>query len=255
MELHLHTKYSAGDSVADVGEYIKKASEDCQSAMAITDFASVGAFSEAGLKKPEGFKLIYGLELPVLSGARVYHATLLSKNAAGREALYMLASETPAPKPALEKARDNLLLGSGCDEGELYSALLAGKPDEELINIAAFYDFIEVQPASNFEFLIEQGKITDINALVENVKKLVNIGKIAGKPVVSVGDVCFSDKEDAPRRESLLESLGVVGSYAKAPLYFRTTAEMLAEFRFLSDPTAWEITVVNTNKIASLCEG
>ncbi len=254
VELHLHTKYSPDDSEADVGAYLKKAAGDGQTAMAVTDFMSVGAFSEAASKKPEGLRLLFGLEFFMSDGGHAFHTTALAKNERGIHALASLSRGGAVYKSALFKLKDGLLIGSACDEGELYQGLLCGKTEWELKNMASFYDYIEVQPPDNFAFLIEQGRVSDKTALTVNIKKLVRLGAFTGVPVVAVGDVCFLDKGDVCKREVLLKVKGVSGAYARAPLYFRTTAEMLREFDFLGRDAAWEITVENPNRLASLCE-
>ena len=214
---------------------MEKAEEDSETKMAVTDFMSVGAFSEAAARKPAGFKILFGLEFPMRENGKEFHVTALAGNGQGLGTLHRISSvKEPIGKAALALMRRGLFIGSACDEGELYQALLCGKGDEELVGLASFYDYIEVQPPENFEFLIEQGKIRDRKTLTQNVKKLVRLGTSVSVPVVAVGDVCFLNREDGRGREKLLKKKGIEGAYARAPLYFRTTREMLDEFSFLA---------------------
>ena len=254
VELHLHTAASKNDSVTGVREYLAKAVADCQRAMAVTDFESTGAFFDAANNRPDGFQLLYGMEFSMLCGKRIYHVTALAKEEAGLKNLSALASKKQVSKSSLSSLRSGLLIGSACDEGELYQALFCNQEEAALKTLASFYDYIEVQPPANFEFLVERGIVPGKPALVECTKKLIALGASMNIPVVAVGDVCFSDLEDMPLREALLMGQGMNGAYAKAPLYFRTTGEMLNDFSFLDAVTARSIVVINPNKIARLCK-
>ena len=158
------------------------------------------------------------------------------------------------PKDKLIQYREGLLLGSGCMEGELYQAILHGKSDDELKQMAAFYDFIEVQPESNYLPLVRLGKITNEDSLRAINQKLIELGEITGKPVVATGNVHFLNPEDAIFRTIIKNSLPLEkeGSEDQPPLYFRSTQEMLDEFAWLGEAKAREIVIDNPAKIADM---
>lgn len=157
------------------------------------------------------------------------------------------------PKDKLVKYREGLLFGSSCIEGELYQAVLNNKTMDELAKIAEFYDFIEVQPESNYEPLVRLGKITSRDTLRAMNKKMIELGEKTGKPVVATGDVHFKSPEDAIFRTIIKNSLPLEkeGCEDQPPLYFRTTDEMLEEFSWLGDDKAREIVIENPAKIAA----
>ena len=158
------------------------------------------------------------------------------------------------PKDMLIKYREGLLLGSGCVEGELYQAVLNNKSMDELLKLAEFYDFIEVQPESNYEPLVRLGKITSRDTLRALNRQLIELGEKSGKPVVATGDVHFLNPEDAIFRTIIKNSLPMEkeGCEDQPPLYFRTTQEMLDEFAWLGEEKAREIVIENPSKIADM---
>ena len=158
--------------------------------------------------------------------------------------------------PELEKYREGLLLGSACEAGELYRALLGGQPDEEIARIVKFYDYLEIQPLGNNEFMLRSEKepvqswddIKDIN------RRIVELGEEFKKPVVATCDVHFLDPEDEVYRRIIMAGKGFKDADDQAPLYLRTTEEMLQEFSYLGSEKAEEVVITNTNKIANMCE-
>ena len=191
-----------------------------------------------------------------------YHAIILAENNIGRENLYTLVSESHltyyskrprVPKSFLMKHREGLILGSACEAGELYRALLDGKPEAEITRIVNFYDYLEIQPLGNNKFMIESEKISSINSMediMEINRKIVALGEEFHKPVVATCDVHFLDPEDEVYRRIIMTGKGFADADNQAPLYLRTTEEMLEEFAYLGSDKAEEVVITNTNKIA-----
>ena len=195
-----------------------------------------------------------------------YHVIILAKNETGRMNLYRLVSESHCtyfhrhprmPKSLIEKYREGLIVGSACEAGELFRAILDKKTDEYLTKIAEFYDYLEIQPVGNNEFMIRSDKHPDINT-VEDLQKLnrkvVEIGDRLHKPVCATCDVHFLDPEDEVYRRILMSCKGFDDADQQAPLYLRTTEEMLEEFTYLGDEKAKAVVITNTNLIADMCE-
>ena len=191
-----------------------------------------------------------------------YHAIILAENNVGRENLYRLVSASHldyyskrprVPKSFLMKHREGLILGSACEAGELYRALLEDKPEAEIARLVNFYDYLEIQPLGNNEFMIESERVPSINSMedIRNInRRIVELGEEYGKPVVATCDVHFLDPEDEVYRRIIMAGKGFEDADNQAPLYLRTTEEMLAEFEYLGSDKAEEVVITNTNKIA-----
>ena len=191
-----------------------------------------------------------------------YHAIILAENNIGRENLYRLVSASHldyyskrprVPKSFLMKHREGLILGSACEAGELYRALLEDKPEAEIARLVNFYDYLEIQPLGNNAFMIESERVPSINSMedIMNInRRIVELGEEYGKPVVATCDVHFLDPEDEVYRRIIMAGKGFEDADNQAPLYLRTTEEMLAEFEYLGSDKAEEVVITNTNKIA-----
>lgn len=205
----------------------------------------------------------------------IYHAVILTKDYVGLKNLYKLISfsnlnyfykKPMIPRSVYKKYSEGLMIGSACDEGELYQSILEGMSEEKIREIASFYDYLEIQPIGNYKKYIKDGKMEGKDDLIAINRKIVELGEILNKPVVATGDVHFLDPEDEIYRRILKEGQksskerererenGIPPIVEQPPLYLRTTEEMLDEFAYLGHDKAYEVVVTNTNLISDMCE-
>ena len=195
-----------------------------------------------------------------------HHAIILAKNDLGRINLYRLVSQSHLtyfykrpliPKSLVEKYREGLILGSACEAGELYRAILDEKSDAEIARLVQFYDYLEIQPRGNNKFMIESEKVRNVNSMEDilNInRRIVHLGEQFHKPVVATCDVHFLDPEDEIYRRIIMAGKGFSDADDQAPLYLHTTEEMLEEFSYLGSDKAREVVITNTNMIADMIE-
>ena len=197
------------------------------------------------------------LQLPM------YHMIILAKNKEGLKNLYKLVSfsylnyykkKPRIPKSVLEQYREGLIIGSACEAGELYRAILDGRSDQEIEDIASFYDYLEIQPTCNNRFLVDEGKISDDDGIREINKRIYELGKKLGKPTCATCDAHFMNAEDEIYRRIILAGMKFSDADKPLPIFLRTTEEMLEEFSYLGDEAAEEVVITNPNKIADMCE-
>ncbi|MDS1029081.1 PolC-type DNA polymerase III [Bacillota bacterium LX-D] len=270
VELHLHTKMSAMDGITDTAKCVQRAAQWGHPAIAITDHGVVQAFPEAyDAGQKYNIKIIYGVEGYLFDKKeneaekeKTYHIILLVENQKGLENLYRLISishlqyfyrKPRIPRDLLEQYREGLIIGSACEAGELIQSILKGKEMEDLLKIAAFYDYLEIQPIGNNEFLLRKGIVDSVEDLRDINRKIIKLGEKLGKPVIATGDVHFLNPEDAVYRRILMCGQGY-DDEPQAPLYFRTTEEMLEEFAYLPAEVAEEVVITNPQKIADKIE-
>lgn len=296
VELHCHTNMSTKDAVSGAGSIIKRAYAWGHKAVAITDHGVVQSYPAAaeavkGIRKSGGdFKVIYGVEAYFVDDTKGetditklsrYHQIILVKDLVGLKNLYKLVSTAHVTdfykKPCTRKSeilkhREGLLLGSACEAGDLYQAIMRGATDEELLEIAKFYDYLEIQPLGNNEFMVrdsskpdkvnKKGVVTEnpykhiksIDIIKDFNRKVVEIADRLKLPVVATGDVHFLTKEDALIRKILMAAQGFEDFDNQAPLYLKTTNEMLEDFAYFGD-RAKEFVITNPNKIADMISG
>ena len=302
VELHCHTNMSAKDAVSSADAIVRQAYEWGHKAIAITDHGVVQAYPAAAgavkaIRKSGGdFKVIYGVEsyfvddvnndvkdLNAKQTAKFrYHQIILVKNLTGLKNLYKLVSEAHlhdfrgkplTMRSKLDKLREGLILGSACEQGELYRAIIDEKPEEELLRIADYYDYLEIQPLGNNAFMVRESsypdkkdkktgavipnrfkKVTDFEVIKSFNRKVVELADKLGKPVVATGDVHFLKKSDDIIRKILMAGQGFEDFDNQAPLYLKTTDEMLADFDYFGE-RAREFVIDNPNKIADMVDG
>ena len=190
------------------------------------------------------------------------HIVIFASTQAGMKNLYRLVSHAhidffhkkpQIPKSLLRLYREGLLLGSACEQGELFQAVLHNKGEDEVRDIAQWYDYFEIQPIANNAFMLRKNIVPDEETLRDLNRKIVDLGKELGKPVVATGDVHFLHPDDSVFRSILMFEMGFQDAEIQAPLYFKTTDEMLEEFAYLGEETAMEVVVHAPNAIADRC--
>ncbi|XVG94826.1 PolC-type DNA polymerase III [Eubacteriales bacterium KG127] len=278
VELHAHTKMSAMDGLNEVETLVETSARWGHKAVAITDHGVVQSFPD-GAKKAEqlaksgiDIKVIFGVEGYVFDdeGMRdaegkidykskpTNHIILLAKNQEGLKNIYKLVSlshldyfykKPRMPKSIINEHREGLIIGSACEAGEVYRAITTGKTDEDIEKIAAFYDYLEIQPLINNRFMIENGTVESNEDLKKFNLKVVEIGDRLGKPVVATTDAHYDEAESAIYRNILMAGMGYKDAEQGQGLYMRTTEEMMDEFSYLGD-RAKEIVIDNPNLIA-----
>ena len=287
VELHCHTKMSKMDALTPMEDLVKKAIKWGHKALAITDHGVVQAFPFCyDAAEGSDLKLIFGMEGYLISdsgvegvdieptdsikkkkGAKTQldHIIILAKNETGLRNLYKLVtlshlkyynsrpSRPSLPRAVIEEYRDGLILGSACEAGELYRAVRAGKSEEELLKIAAFYDYLEIQPLGNNMYMVRENKCT-VEDLKNYNRKIYELGKKIGKMTVATCDVHFLNPEDSKYRTILQGVQNYKDADEQPPLYYRTTEEMLAEFEYLGKDIAYEVCVTNPNKVADMVD-
>ena len=302
VELHCHTNMSAKDAVSSAGSIIKQAYKWGHKAIAITDHGVVQSYPAAAaavkdIRKGGGdFKVIYGVEayfvddinndITNLTAKELvkyrHHQIILVKNFVGLKNLYKLVSEAHVKdfkgKPItlrskLDELREGLVIGSACELGELFKAIVENKPHEELVRIASYYDYLEIQPLGNNEFMVRESMlpdktdkktgqripnkfrhVTSVEVLKDFNRKVVEIADELSKPVVATGDVHFLKKDDEIIRKILMAGQGYDDFDNQAPLYLKTTEEMLENFNYFGE-RAKEFVIDNPNKIAEMIDG
>ena len=279
VELHAHTKMSALDAVVPPKVLVETAARWGWPAVAITDHGVVQAFPEAMntaralRKKGKEIKIIYGMEGYLLDkpeDQRAHHIIFLAQNKTGLYNLYRLVSLSHIryfrgtkkrgrpciPRAVLQQYRAGLIVGSACEAGELIRAIVAGRPDEELEEMAQFYDFLEIQPIHNNDFLKydERFPMQTDEDLRDINRKVDALARKLGKMLIATCDVHFLNPEDAVYRAMIQKANGYRDADRQPPLYLRTTEEMLAEFDYLGAERAYECVVTNPRKIADMVE-
>lgn len=192
-----------------------------------------------------------------------YHFIILVKNQAGLRNLYQLISKSfleyynkrpIMPRSELIRHREGLIFGSACEAGEVFRALTKGEPWEEIKRLASFYDYLEIQPIGNNNFMIAKGMAKDEEQLRDWNRDILRLADELGKPCCATGDVHFLEPEDEAFRRILMAGQGFSDADNQAPLYFKSTDEMLKEFSYLGEDRAYEVVVKNTNEIADMCD-
>lgn len=215
---------------------------------------TIHELNEAGAASPDAIRK-----------AKTYHGIILAANEVGRVNLYRLISESHLtyfnrrprmPKSLINKYREGLIIGSACEAGELYRAVLYGEGEDEITRLCNFYDYYEIQPVGNNMFLLDDEKapVKTVEDLQDVNRKICDLGKQFGKPVVATCDVHFLDPEDEIYRRIMMAGKGFHDADCQPPLFFRTTDEMLAEFQYLGSDLAKEVVITNTNKINDMIE-
>ncbi|TDP59669.1 PolC-type DNA polymerase III [Aminicella lysinilytica] len=283
VELHCHTKMSAMDGLNDAEQLVKTAAGWGQPAVAITDHGVVQSFPDAANtaaklgKNGHPIKILYGMEGYVFGDSDchnqdgsidykknpTYHIILLARTQEGLKNIYKLVSlshldyfyrRPRLPKSLIQEHRAGIIIGSACEAGEVYQAVLHNNSDERCEKIADFYDYMEIQPLVNNRFMIEENILPDYEALKEVNRKVVALADRMGKPIVATTDAHYDEPESAIYRNILMAGMGFKDAENGQGLYMRTTNEMLDEFSYLGEDTAYRVVVENTNKIADMID-
>lgn len=287
VELHAHTKMSAMDGLNEVATLVKTAAAWGQPAVAVTDHGVVQSFPDAAKtakklagdkENPINIKIIYGMEGYVFDDTNCYdkdgkldyktpktnHIILIARTQEGLKNIYKLVSYSHLqyfykrprlPKSVIAQHREGIIIGSACEAGEVYHAMVNGATDEELEKIAEFYDYLEIQPVINNKFMIDKGMVSGEEDIRTFNKRIVALGKRMGKPVVATTDAHYDEPESAIYRNILMAGMGFKDAENGQGLYMRTTDEMIEEFSYLGEETAKEVVIENTNKIADMVDG
>ena len=280
VELHLHTTMSSLDAVSSATAYVKRAAEWGHPAIAITDHGVAQAFPEAAAAaRGTDVKILYGIEAYFVDDSKLnpedkdnpeahkklnyHHAVIFATNQIGLKNLYKLISVSHIHyfyrRPRLWKSvfsehREGLIIGSGCEAGKLFRAVRKKKPDKRIEEIASFYDYLEIQPLGNNSYMLRKGYASSIEDLKDFNRKIVALGEKMNKPVVATCDTHFLDPMDEVYRRIIQSGDGYDEADQQAPLYFRTTEEMLEEFAYLGEEKAYEVVVTNPRAIADSIE-
>lgn len=286
VELHAHTKMSAMDGLNEVTNLVKTAAYWGQPAVAITDHGVVQSFPDAAKtakklagdkENPVNIKIIYGMEGYVFDDCDCWnedgtvdykkkptnHIILLAQTQEGLKNIYKLVSYSHLeyfykrprlPKSVIAAHREGLIIGSACEAGEVYRAIAGGKSEEEIEEIASFYDYLEIQPLINNQFMIDQGMVSGQEELREHNRRIVALADKLDKPVVATTDAHYDEPESAIYRNILMAGMGFKDAENGQGLYMRTTDEMMEEFSYLGEETAYRVVIENTNKIADMID-
>ena len=223
-------------------------------------------FKKKNIRDLDELNTYSAMSVDAIKKLKTYHIILLAKNEIGRINLYRLVSlshldyyarRPRIPKSVLAKYREGLILGSACEAGELFRAVVDERSEEEIARIVDFYDYLEIQPTGNNEFMIRDPKMTKVSTVVDLQdlnRKIVELGEKFNKPVCATCDVHFLNPEDEVYRRIIMSNKGFGDADLQPPLYLRTTEEMLEEFQYLGAEKAEEVVVTNTNRIADMID-
>ena len=223
-------------------------------------------FKKKNIRDLDELNTYSAMSVDAIKKLKTYHIILLAKNEIGRINLYRLVSlshldyyarRPRIPKSVLAKYREGLILGSACEAGELFRAVVDERPEEEIARIVEFYDYLEIQPTGNNEFMIRDPKMTKVSTVADLQdlnRKIVELGEKFNKPVCATCDVHFLNPEDEVYRRIIMSNKGFGDADLQPPLYLRTTEEMLEEFQYLGAEKAEEVVVTNTNRIADMID-
>ncbi len=251
-----------------IGDFHHHRAEDDAEVLARVFLIMLERLKSEGITDFEGVMNAMGEDVDPMK-LKAHHMVIFAKNKEGLKNLYKLISfsylnyyggagrqkKVPRmPKSVIEQHRDGLIIGSACESGELYKAILEEKSQQEIEEIASFYDYLEIQPLCNNKFLIDEGKVRDEETLRDINRRICKLGEKLGKPVCATCDAHFVNKEDEIYRRILLAGMKFKDADKEMPIYLRTTEEMLEEFAYLGDELAEEVVINNPNKIADMCE-